>query len=232
MKFGLLRHFPQPALLQEARTEYEARDMATPLLELARDSIRHGAARDGVEASLKRMGVDPELLGDVAPLPEPVPEPAVRLATEADEEALMAHIRIGYADNGFGTFSERRVQEYIRHATRGQGGIIGVIDGPSGFEASICLFLDQFFYSEDWILRERWIFVHPDHRKKKHFDRLIDYARACQAKMSEGGPFMPLVCGIATKTRVMAKIKLWSTKFPVVGANFAWTNPDDLPGKR
>lgn len=202
-----------------------------PLITMARETIRNGADRSAVEAALERMGISADLIGDVEPSAPAAPEPAVRLATEADEDALMEFCRVIHADNGVCSFSERKVWETIRLATRGGGGIIGVIDGPNGFEASICLFLDQFYFSEDWILQERWVFVHPGHRKKQHFDRLIDYARACQAKMSEGGEFMPLFCGVGTRTRVMAKIRLWSQSFPLIGAKFAWTNPDDLPGK-
>lgn len=227
--FNMIRKKPDIPIV--GAVEMPTVDPVSPLIELARDSIRHGADRAGVEASLRRMGVDPDLLGDVEPLPTPEPEPVVRLATQADEPALMDHCRIIHADNGACSFSERKVAETILIATRNGGGIIGVIDGKDGFEASIFLMLDQFYYSEDWILRERWVFVHPDHRKKQHFDRLIDYARACQAKMSDGGEFMPLFCGIGTKTRVMAKIRLWMHKFPLVGAQFAWTNPDDLPRK-
>jgi len=88
----------------------------------------------------------------------------VRMARPEDEESVYRLLMLLYEENALLPMSEEKVRAAIRAGTRGEGGIVGFIDGKSGIEASIGMALSQFWYTERWHLNEMWCFVHPDHR--------------------------------------------------------------------
>jgi len=148
----------------------------------------------------------------------------VRLARPADEDSIYALLLELYAENALMPMSEAKVRATIRAGTRGQGGIVGVIEGEDGIEASIGMSFSQFWYTHAWHLNELWCFVHPAHRKTTHARRLIEFGKWCADRLSTGDELgknrVPLLLGIVTRHRLLAKLRLFQRQVPQVGALF------------
>jgi GNAT superfamily N-acetyltransferase len=145
----------------------------------------------------------------------------VRLARPEDEERLYALLLHLYEENALLPMSEKKVRAAIRAGTRGEGGIVGVIEGANGIEASIGMAFSQFWYTEAWHLNELWCFVHPDHRRSTHARRLIEFAKWCADRLSrQAAATIPLVLGIVTRHRLLPKLRLFQRQAPQVGAIF------------
>lgn len=147
----------------------------------------------------------------------------VRHALPADEDQIYDHLMIAHADNGLAPVSESKVRAEIRCAANREGNIIGLIDGPQGIEASIGMRLCTFWYTEKFHWEEMWIFVHPDHRRTTHAQRLIGFAKWCRDEITrQSGEEITLYVGILTLKQVEPKIRLYQRSFPQVGATFAY----------
>jgi hypothetical protein len=150
----------------------------------------------------------------------------VRLARPQDEEPIYRLLLKLYEENALLPMNERKVRATIRAGTRGEGGIIGVIDGKDGIEASIGMAFSQFWYTEAWHLNELWCFVHPDRRNSTHARRLIEFGKWCADRLSGGDeagaarPRVPLLLGIVTRHRLLPKMRLFQRQAPQVGAIF------------
>ncbi len=141
----------------------------------------------------------------------------VRLAVRRDEPAIYDHLLLLYAENAMGRLSPERSQKKIKRATRGNGGVIGIIDGLLGPVASVGLELGQWWYSDDWQLSELWVFVDPAHRGHGHEKALIDFAKQCASTLK-----VQLLMGIVSDHRVSAKVRLYQRMLPQAGALFLW----------
>jgi hypothetical protein len=139
----------------------------------------------------------------------------VRMARLEDEDAVYRLLMLLHAENALASLSPEKVRSVITHATRGRGGIIGVIDGPNGIEASIGLALLQWWYSDEWHLEEIWNFVHPDHRRSTHARRLVEFAKWSGDQLGT-----PVLLGVLTRHRLFPKLRLLQRQVPQVGALF------------
>jgi hypothetical protein len=144
----------------------------------------------------------------------------VRLARPEDEEPIYRLLLELYAENALLPMSERKVREAIATGTRGKGGIVGVIDGPQGIEASIGMTFSAFWYTEAIHLNELWCFVHPAHRRSTHAKRLVEFGKWCADRLSQSGTRVPLLLGIVTRHRLLPKLRLFQRQAPQVGALF------------
>jgi hypothetical protein len=165
---------------------------------------------------------------DAVPAQAPVPPASiaeasfagVRMARPEDEEPVYRLLLHLYDENALLPMSETKVRATIRAGTRGEGGIIGVIDGRDGIEASIGMTLSSFWYSDVCHLNELWCFVHPDHRASTHARRLIEFGKWCADRLSSEEHRVPLLLGIVTRHRLLAKLRLFQRQVPQVGAIF------------
>jgi GNAT superfamily N-acetyltransferase len=146
--------------------------------------------------------------------------PGVRMARPEDEEAVWQLLLLLGAENAILPWSEKKVRAAIRHGTRGEGGIVGVIDGPGGIEASVGLQFSQFWYTEAWHLNELWLHVHPDHRATTHAKRLVEFAKWCADRLSTPETNIPLLFGVVTRHRLLPKMRLFQRQAPQIGALF------------
>lgn len=145
----------------------------------------------------------------------------VRLARPEDEEPIYRLLLRLYEENALMAMSATKVRATIRAGTRGEGGIVGVIDGASGeIEASIGMALSCFWYTEEWHLNELWCFVHPDYRRSTHARRLIEFGKWCADRLSSEEKRVPLLLGIVTRHRLLPKLRLFQRQAPQVGAIF------------
>lgn len=139
----------------------------------------------------------------------------VRLATRPDEPAIYDLLLQLYDENAMAMIASDKVQRMIKAGTRGNGGVIGVIDGSHGMEASLGMKIGQWWYSDEWHLEEMWLHVHPAHRHTDHAQKLIDFAKDCADRLG-----LPLLMGILTHSRADAKVRLYRRQIPQVGALF------------
>ncbi len=139
----------------------------------------------------------------------------VRLATQADEGPIFDLLVMLYEENALFQMASAKVRATIEHATRGKGGLIGLIDGKTGPEGSVGMAIEQFWYSDQSVLVEHWNFVHPKHRKTTHAKRLIEFAKWCSDRLE-----LPLVMGIMSSVRTEAKVRLYRRQMPLLGAFF------------
>lgn len=149
----------------------------------------------------------------------------VRKAVPADEQRIFDHLMVLHGENGLAPVSEKKVRVEIARATRTQGNIIGLIDGPEGggIEASIGMKLATFWYTDKFHWEELWIFVHPQFRRSTHAKRLIGFAKWCRDEMSRAaGEDVNLFVGILTLKALEPKLRLYQRNFPQVGALFAY----------
>lgn len=152
-------------------------------------------------------------------------DPAVvRHATEADEVALFDLLSEMYVENAIGAHpvSRDKVMAAIRKGTQRRGTFIGVIDGHDGRPAaSMALELTDYWYSEDWFLHERWMFVRADSRKSRYDEALFRWADGIRCGMGDrtGRPW-EIVMAFWTPTRLAAKLRLWGRYARQVGGVF------------
>lgn len=143
--------------------------------------------------------------------------------TVEDEDAVFAMLLGLHEENGIFRVDEEKVRAVIQQATTQQGGIIGVIRGEDGLEASIGLAVEQWWYTLDWCVSERWMYVVPAARRKNHAKRLIDYAKWCSQQLG-----VPFENGIMSTTRTAAKERLYSRQMTRIGSYYMWV-PGDEP---
>lgn len=171
-------------------------------------------------------------LGNTPP-PKPLKEldaSGVRLATPEDEDAIFDLGTTMHEEIGLQTQEGDYVRQALRlaaslkpHPETGQIGVVGVIDGEDGKPAaSIGLFTNAgAWWTDDLALHESWIFVHPDHRKSKHVERLLDFAALTQRQL-EGGTYLPLLIGVYAKHRIETKIRLMKRFYPLVAMHYIY----------
>lgn len=140
----------------------------------------------------------------------------VRLALPADEEGLMEHVHMLHGENGLFPLSETKARGIVNRALNRQGIIVGVIGDPGALEASICLCLDQPYYSDAFQLTELWNFVAPPRGKRAgHAKKMIEFAKLCSDRMA-----IPLTIGVLSNERVEAKQRLYERQLEPAGVFF------------
>ena len=138
----------------------------------------------------------------------------VTLATPDDENALWEMLLELHEENGLFGVNEEKVRAAIRHSTEQQGGLIGVIRGDE-LEASMCLVIDQFWYTDDWCLLEQWLFVRQPYRHRKHAVALIKWAKYSSVQLS-----LKLQTGIMSTERTSAKERMYQRQMTPIGGLF------------
>ena len=101
----------------------------------------------------------------------------VRLAAAEDAAALVQLMRQMHGEIGIGRFAAERAMIAITAGIARQGGVIGVIRGRSGIEASIGLFIGTGWCSGDPHLFDLWSFVGEPYRRSTHAKSMIHFAK-------------------------------------------------------
>jgi len=99
-------------------------------------------------------------------------------------------------------------------------GLIGVIGPLNGKLEAVCaMIIGEMWYTEDKHLEEIFTFVHPEHRNTMHARVMIDWMKQCS---DETG--LPLLAGIISNVQTAAKVRLYNSLLPPVGALYFY-NP-------
>lgn len=150
------------------------------------------------------------------PQPERLTFPAgLRPANRGDEQAVFDLCIAAWKDNGLAGLSELKVWQLIHRVIGQQHGVIAIAPGPERIEAGVCLDAMSEWYSDDWQYWERFLFVHPAHRRAGHEKRLF---RFMQWWAQESGA--PVIFGVASEKRTAAKTRLYARYGRPLGAMF------------
>lgn len=129
-------------------------------------------------------------------------------------------------ENGIGpAMNPDKVMAVIKRAIDKQQGWIGVIGDDDRIEGSICLLLNQMWYSDQWCLEEFWNYVLPEYRNSGNAKQLIK----CVKWMSDAIG-IPLLISILSNSRTATKIEMYTRQIgPPAGAFFLYNG---TTGKR
>jgi hypothetical protein len=154
---------------------------------------------------------------------------SIRIAGPRDEAALMALLALDLAENAahIAPVDDAKVLANIQVGTRQRGGVAGVIDGPDGSPVAVILLHPvQWWWSQGWYWFEVVNFVHPDHRRSRHVDDLLAFAKwFADTHSKRAGYLVYLLCGVLGAWRVRAKVALYRRKFVQAGAAFVYPSP-------
>ena len=128
----------------------------------------------------------------------------VRFAQQDDEEEIMTMCERLHGENGLFPLVPDKVRQVLRRAFDREGGILGVVGEAGRIEGSICLTLDQFWYSDDWFLNERWNYVLPEYRRSTNAKDMIKFAQMTADEIK-----VPLIIGVLSNERTEAKVELY-----------------------
>ena len=135
----------------------------------------------------------------------------VRVGTPADVHEIMDLAISGSEENGFVRPNPQRLLGEIWPALNRDRGLMGVI-GPRGGRAEgvVLLRIGKMWYSDDEVLEERAIFIHPDFRSAKggRARRLCEFSKQVADELG-----LPLIIGVLSNSRTEGKIRLYERQF-------------------
>lgn len=145
----------------------------------------------------------------------------IRLATPKDEDAVLSLALRAWEENGIKNVNPEKMLGMIRPALYLWQGLCGVIGDPNEkIEGAVLLRLSQLWYSDDWILEEKAIFVDPEYRSAKggRARKLCEFSKRVADELN-----IPLLIGVLSNTRTEAKVRLYERQFgPPAGAFFLY----------
>lgn len=161
----------------------------------------------------------------------PTPKPdTVRIATSDDEMAILGLIMMDLQENcaHIAPIDSERVVSHIMSATRRQGSIIGVIDGPEKKPVALTLLVPaQWWFSRAYYVTELINYVHPEHRKSSHIHDLIQFERWVGDEWSRNfGYRVFMLLGVLGTKRVREKVLLYKRKLAEAGRMFLYPSPN------
>lgn len=143
----------------------------------------------------------------------------IRLATPKDEMPLLNLALRAWEENGIKNVNPEKMVGMIRPALFLWQGLCGII-GDDKIEGAVLLRISQLWYSDDWILEEKAIFVDPEYRNAKggRARKLCEFSKRVADELN-----IPLLIGVLSNTRTEAKVRLYERQFgPPAGAFFLY----------
>lgn len=158
----------------------------------------------------------------------------VRPARPEEYEEIVGLLRLNHKENGAFLPSKAKVDWLLERVLlperipptdmgiRGYMGVIGPENGP--LEGFILLVIASYWYTDELHLEELATFVHPNHRRSKHAQELLQYSK----KMSDALG-IPLLVGIISNKRTEAKVRLYRKYLPEAGSFFLYNGRTGEP---
>jgi hypothetical protein len=138
-------------------------------------------------------------------------ELSIRIATPGDVHDVMALALSACDENGFVDPNPEKLLAEIWPALNLDHGLVGVIGEPDGSpQGAILLRIGTMWYSDNYVLEEKAIFIHPEYRNAKggRARKLCEFSK--QVSDSLG---IPLIIGVLSNHRTEAKVKLYERQF-------------------
>jgi len=138
-----------------------------------------------------------------------------------DVDAIMELALAACDENGFVKPNPVRLLEEIWPALIRENGIIGIVGIPGQKpQGAILLRICKTWYSDEEILEERAVFIHPDFRAAKggRARKLCDFSKKVSDDLG-----IPLTIGVLSNQRTEGKIRMYERIFgPPSGAYFLY----------
>lgn len=153
----------------------------------------------------------------------------VRLGTPEEVDEVMKIALMGVEENAFVPVNPTKLLQEIWSALNLHQGAVGVIGEVGGqIEGAVLLRVGNVFYSDSPLVEEKAIFVHPSFRSAKggRAARLAEFSKWMADQME-----LPLLIGVLSATRVLAKIKMYSRVFGEPSGAYWVYWPPNCPGK-
>jgi len=145
----------------------------------------------------------------------------VWIGTPEDLDNMMELSFAACDGNGFVRPNPQRLIEEIWPALNRDKGIVGIVGIPGQKpQGAILLRICQTWYSNDEILEERAVFIHPDFRSAKggRARKLCDFSKKVSDELG-----IPLTIGVLSNQRTSGKIRMYERIFgPPSGAYFLY----------
>jgi hypothetical protein len=138
-------------------------------------------------------------------------ETSIRVGTPADVHDIMELALSACGENGFVNPNPQRLLAEIWPALNLDKGLIGIIGEENQKpEAAVLLRVGTMWYSDDAVLEEKAIFVHPEYRSAKggRARRLCEFSKQVSDKLG-----IPLIIGVLSNHRTEAKVRLYERQF-------------------
>lgn len=136
---------------------------------------------------------------------------AVRIGEPSDIDAMMELALAACDENGFVNPNPRKLLEQIYPALMQDFGLVGII-GAKGekIEGAVLLRISKMWYSDQDVLEEKAIFIHPDYRSAKggRARRLVEFSKEASDYLK-----IPLIIGVLSNHRTEAKVRLYERQF-------------------
>jgi GNAT superfamily N-acetyltransferase len=135
----------------------------------------------------------------------------IRLGVPEDVHDVMELALSACDENGFVHPNPEKLLAEIWPALNYDRGLVGLI-GPEGQkpEGAVLLRIGNMWYSDQEVLEEKAIFIHPDFRSAKggRARRLCEFSKQVADEFG-----LPLIIGVLSNHRTEAKIKLYERQF-------------------
>jgi GNAT superfamily N-acetyltransferase len=135
----------------------------------------------------------------------------IRLGVPEDVHDVMDLALSACDENGFVHPNPEKLLAEIWPALNYDRGLVGLI-GPEGEkpEGAVLLRIGNMWYSDQEVLEEKAIFIHPDFRSAKggRARRLCEFSKQVADEFG-----LPLIIGVLSNHRTEAKIKLYERQF-------------------
>jgi len=135
----------------------------------------------------------------------------VRVATVDDMDDIMALALMACEENGFVNPNPQKLAAEIWPALLQQHGICALIGQPGGKpEGVVVLRVGSMWYSDDAVVEEKAIFIHPDFRSAKggRARKLCAFSKQTADKLG-----IPLIIGVLSNLRTKAKVRMYEREF-------------------
>jgi GNAT superfamily N-acetyltransferase len=135
----------------------------------------------------------------------------VRIGKPEDVHNLMDLAMKACEENGFSNPNPQKLLSEIWSALNLAHGIVGIIEGEDGIiEGAVLLRIGPTWYSDDQVLEEKAIFIHPDYRSAKggRARRLCEFTKQVADQLG-----IPLLIGVLSNHRTRGKVKLYERQF-------------------
>ncbi len=142
--------------------------------------------------------------------------PFIQAATTDDVEAVLDLLAVAaeHGEFAFGEFDRNTARLAVEDCIKSGAVLMSMSNGAPvatmGFEVA------GVWWSKIQVMREYWVFVHPEHRRAPHARSMLQAAKdvAREARL-------PFICGVLSTKRTAGKVRLFQREFGVpVGATF------------
>lgn len=137
-------------------------------------------------------------------------ELTVRIGEPEDVDDVMSLALSACEENGFVEPNPQRLLAEIWHGLTVNQGVVGIIGERGKPEGAVLLRIGNMWYSDQQVIEEKAIFIHPDYRSAKggRARRLVQFSKQVADELG-----VPLIIGVLSNHRTEAKVRLYERQF-------------------